>query len=105
MEINMTIKLLKKTAENVELLLEGRLDTSTAPSAQEAFEKVANQYAHIEMNFKDLTYISSAGLRTLLALQKQVNKTGGTLCLTHVQPAVKEVLDITGFAGILTIKD
>lgn len=46
-----------------------------------------------------------AGLRTLLTLQKQVNRTGGTLCLTHVQPSVKEVFEITGFAGILTIKD
>ncbi len=67
--------------------------------------QVANQYAHLEMNFKDLAYISSAGLRTLLTLQKQVNRTGGTLCLTHVQPSVKEVFEITGFAGILTIKD
>ena len=101
----MTIKLIKKTPDHVELILEGRLDTTTAPSAQEAFEKVANQYAHLEMNFKDLAYISSAGLRSLLALQKQVNRTGGTLCLTHVQPSVKEVFEITGFAGILTIKD
>lgn len=101
----MTIKLIKKTADHVELLLDGRLDTTTAPAAQEAFEKVSKQYAHIEMNFKDLAYISSAGLRSLLALQKQVNKTGGTLCLTHVQPSVKEVFEITGFAGILTIKE
>ena len=101
----MTIKPIEKTNEKVELLLEGRLDTTTAPAAQEDFQKVANQYSHIEMNFKDLDYISSTGLRTLLVLQKQVNKTGGTLCLTHLQPSVKEVLEMTGFSDILTIID
>ena len=101
----MTIKLIKKSDSKAELILEGRLDTATAPSVQEAFLKVAGQYAQIEVNFSDLAYISSAGLRALLLLQKQVNKTGGSLVLTKVKPSIKEVFEITGFAGIMTIVD
>ena len=101
----MTVKLLKKSDSKAELLLDGRLDTATAPSAQEAFLNVANEYAEVELNLADLAYISSAGLRALLMLQKQVNKTGGSLVITNAKPAVKEVFEITGFAGIMNIVD
>jgi anti-anti-sigma factor len=101
----MTIKLIKKSESKAELLFDGRLDTATAPAAQEAFLKVAAQYAEMELNFTDLAYVSSAGLRALLMLQKQVNKTGGSLVLTNVKPSVKEVFEITGFAGIMNIAD
>ena len=101
----MVIKLIKRSDTRAELLLEGRLDSATASAAQEAFLKVAGQYADIQLNFSDLAYISSAGLRALLMLQKQVNKTGGSLVLKNVKPSVQEVFEITGFAGILTIID
>ena len=101
----MTIKLIKRSDLKAELLLDGRLDTSTAPAVQDVFLKVAGQYAELELNFRYLAYISSAGLRALLMLQKQVNKTGGSLVLTHVKPAVKEVFEITGFAGVMNIID
>ena len=101
----MVIKLLKKSDSKAELILEGRLDSATAQAAQEAFLKVASQYADIQLNFSELAYISSAGLRALLMLQKQVNKTGGSLVRKHVKPSVQEVFEITGFAGILKIID
>lgn len=101
----MNIKLVKRPPSGAELRLEGRLDTSSAPGAQEAFLKVAGEYAEIELNFTDLAYVSSAGLRALLVLQKQVNKTGGSLVLTHVSPAIMEVFEMTGFSGILNIRE
>ncbi len=100
----MTIKLIKHPPQGAELKLEGRLDTTSAPAAQDAFLKVAGEYAQIELNFEQLAYVSSAGLRALLMLQKQVNRTGGTLKLTHVSAAVMEVFEMTGFSGILTIE-
>ncbi len=99
----MTIKLVKCPPDGAELRLEGRLDTTSAPAVQEAFLKVAKEYAKITLNFAQLAYISSAGLRALLMLQKQVNRTGGTLALTNVNQQVMEVFEMTGFGGILNI--
>lgn len=100
----MTIKLVKQPPNGAELRLEGRMDTTSAPAAQEAFLKVAGEYAKIILNFASLDYVSSAGLRALLVLQKQVNRTGGSLTLTNVSPAVMEVFEMTGFSGILEIR-
>ncbi len=99
----MTIKLVKMPPDGAELRLEGRLDTTSAPAAQDAFLTVAEEYAKISLNFSSLDYVSSAGLRALLMLQKQVNRTGGSLCLTNVSSAIMEVFEMTGFSGILNI--
>lgn len=99
----MTIKLVKRPPNGAELRLEGRLDATTSPAVQEALLKVAGEYADIELNFAQLTYISSAGLRVMLMMQKQVNRTGGTLRLSNVSPAVMEVFEMTGFSSILQI--
>jgi len=97
----MTIKLVKRPPNGAELRLEGRLDATTSPAVQDALLKVAGEYASIELNFAQLTYISSAGLRVMLMMQKQVNRTGGSLRLTNVSPAVMEVFEMTGFSSIL----
>lgn len=99
----MTIKMVKRPPDGAELRLEGRLDATSAPAAQDAFLKVAGEYANIVLNFAALAYISSAGLRSLLALQKQVNRTGGRLTLTNVSQPVMEVFEMTGFSGVLEI--
>ena len=99
----MTIKLVKHPPDGAELRLEGRLDTTSAPAAQDVFMKAAGEYSKIALNFSTLDYVSSAGLRALLALQKQVNRTGGSLTLTNVSPVVMEVFEMTGFSGILQI--
>lgn len=99
----MTIKLLKRPPDGAELRLEGRLDTTSAPAAQEMLLKMAGEYAKLTLDFAELAYVSSAGLRVLLTLQKQVNRTGGSLTLTHVSPAVMEVFEMTGFSGLLHI--
>ena len=81
--------------------LDGRLDTTTAP-AFEAF--LAEQYESTDALVIDcakLAYISSAGLRVLLAAQK---KTKGAMKLTNVCELVMEVFEMTGFADILSIE-
>lgn len=99
----MTIKLVKHSDTEVELRLEGRLDTGTAPSAQQAMEQVCGQYRSIILNFADLDYISSAGLRVLLTIQKRMNGNGGRLAVSNVRPAVQEVFEMTGFSSILSL--
>ena len=100
----MTIKLIKHPPCGVELRLEGRLDTAAAPAVQDNLMRIAEEYGELELNFAQLSYISSAGLRILLMLQKQVNRTGRRLWLTNVSPAILEVFEMTGFGSILQIR-
>ena len=99
----MTIKMVKRPPDGAELRLEGRLDTTSSPAAQEVLMKVAGEYAQITLDVADLSYVSSAGLRVILALQKQINRTGGSLTLINVSSAVMEVFEMIGFSGILNI--
>ena len=82
---------------------EGRLDTTTAPELDVFAEKELEDTQELVLDFADLEYISSAGLRVLLKLQKVMNKKGN-MKLIHVGDVVKEVFEITGFTDILTIE-
>ena len=48
----------------------------------------------------ETTYISSVGLRAFVSAQKKINKTGGSMVLTHVKPCILEIFEVTGFAGV-----
>ncbi len=86
------------------LALEGRLDTTTAPQLQAVLIPAFDEANQIELDFADLAYVSSAGLRVLLMGQKTATATGGSLTLTHVSEEIMEVFDMTGFSDLLTIK-
>lgn len=87
------------------LRLEGRLDTTTAPDLQgKLLEEIGTGKALI-LDFTDLVYVSSAGLRVLLAGQKALNKRSHqTMTLRGVSQEVMEVFEMTGFVDILTIE-
>ena len=82
---------------------EGRIDTVTAPELEEAMSSVPGDVASLTFDFAKVVYISSAGLRVLLVAQKSMIKAGASMSIAHVAPAVKEVLDITGFSTIFTL--
>ena len=96
----MTIKLVNRGSEG-ELLLEGRLDTTTAPEAEEVFNEVSERFERVVLNFTGLEYVSSAGLRVLKRLHMTMKKKGGELVLCDVSKMVMEVFEMTGFAGLL----
>ncbi len=83
--------------------LEGRLDTTTSPKLEEELRNSINGITSLVIDFEKLEYISSAGLRVLLAMQKIMNKQGEML-LKNVSETVMEVLEVTGFIDILTIE-
>ena len=83
--------------------LEGRLDTTTSPKLEEDLRGSIGGVASLEFDLEKLEYISSAGLRVLLAMQKIMNKQGRML-LRNVNESVMEVFEITGFADILSIE-
>ena len=85
------------------LALEGRLDTTTAPQLEAELKSALAGVTALELDFEQLEYLSSAGLRVLLAAQKVMNKQG-TMVIRHVNDTIREVFEVTGFLDILTIE-
>ena len=85
------------------IALEGRLDTTTAPQLETVLKNELGDTAALKLDFTKLEYISSAGLRVLLAAQKTMNKQG-TMKIVGVNNTIMEVFEITGFLDILTIE-
>lgn len=85
--------------------LTGRIDTNTSPELQSKLEEYYNKVGfQLILNFEGIDYISSAGLRVLLLIQKKANAVKGTMVLKNVSPEIKEVFEMTGFLDILTIE-
>lgn len=89
--------------EKVVLAVSGRLDTVTAPQLEAEIKNCAEGLTALELDFVNLAYISSAGLRVLLSTQKMMNKQG-EMVITHVNDDIMEIFEMTGFADILTIQ-
>lgn len=84
--------------------IEGRIDTTTAPALEgELKRSVTSDVKNLVLDFAKVEYISSAGLRVLLAAQK-VMKKQGSMVVRNVNEAIMEVFEVTGFADILTIE-
>ena len=83
--------------------LEGRLDTTTAPELEKTINDEGEALINLVIDFKGINYISSAGLRVLLSAQKKMN-IQGSMELVNVCEDVMDILEMTGFADILTIK-
>ena len=92
----------KQNGNAMEIALEGRLDTMTAPNL-EAELKGLNGIETLTLDFSKLEYISSAGLRVLLSAHKVMSQKGG-MKITNVNEIVQEVFEVTGFSDILTIE-
>ena len=96
--MNIIVELLNTTAQ---LKVEGRLDTITAPDLDKRINELDAK--EIVLDLENLEYISSAGLRVLLAAHKKFVKLNG-MKVTNVKPEVMEIFEMTGFADILTIE-
>ena len=81
----------------------GRLDTTTAPQLDNFLKDCLSGVTNLLLDFSQLEYLSSAGLRVLLATQKTMNKQG-SMVIKNVNDTIMEVFDITGFVDILTIE-
>lgn len=84
-------------------LVEGWLDASTAPELEQAVKGSLKDIKELILDFVGLEYISSAGLRVLLSLQKIMNAQG-KMVIRNVKQDVKNILEITGFLDILTLE-
>ena len=96
---------INKTIENEKatFVLGGRLDTVTAPELEASLKESLDGVSELTLDFAELEYISSAGLRVLLAAQKIMNKQG-EMKVVHVGGPIMEIFEVTGFSDILTIE-
>ncbi|MCQ2419182.1 MAG: STAS domain-containing protein [Clostridia bacterium] len=92
-----------KNDNTLTLALTGRLDTVTAPELETELAANLDGVEELILDFSALDYISSAGLRVLLAAQKRMN-TQGSMKVTNINADIREVFEITGFCDILTIE-
>ena len=98
----MTIKMSRDG--NVLLVrLEGRLDTATAPELEEMLKDALVGVSELKLDMEKLEYISSAGLRILIAARKTMNRPA-TMTVIHPCDVVMEVFEVTGFANILNFE-
>ena len=93
----------EKNNNHVTLKIEGRLDTTTAPSLEKIINELPANVTELLLDMSKLAYVSSAGLRVLLSAQKKMNKIG-SMKLTGVCEEVMEVFEMTGFSDILDIE-
>lgn len=98
-EMNISTKIENTT---LSIFLEGRLDTMTAPQLERVLKKEINDITELIFDFTGIEYVSSAGLRVLLAAQKVMNRQG-SMTIKHVNETVMDVFEVTGFSEILDI--
>lgn len=94
-----------KTYENdvLKVNLVGRLDTASGPELESNLKDELDDVTELILDFEKLDYVSSAGLRVLLVLQKKMNKQGN-MVIRNASESIIEVFDITGFIDILTVE-
>ncbi|MBQ1324652.1 MAG: STAS domain-containing protein [Solobacterium sp.] len=92
---------MQREGKALTVALSGRLDSSTAPDLEKQLDLTDTE--KLVFDLAGLEYISSAGLRILLASMKAMDKQG-EMTVRHVQPAVMELFTVTGFSEILTIE-
>lgn len=93
----------KLNGTELTITLTGRLDTATAPLLESELKPSLEGIKNLALDFSGLIYLSSAGLRVLLAAQKTMNKQG-SMVVRNVNETISEIFDVTGFCDILTIE-
>ena len=89
--------------KRLSVLIDGKLDTGTTPQAAAEIEAELENTDELILNMEKLKYISSAGLRLILSLHKQMAEKGG-MTVINVNETNMDIFDLTGFTDILNIK-
>ena len=93
-----------KTNNFIELVIAGRLDTTTAPELETKLRQIQGQTQTLYLNLQNIEYISSAGLRTILLAHKLMLPIGGKMIIRSPSSFCKQVLEATGMDGILAVE-
>ena len=91
--------------KQVTFALEGGLDTVSAPELEKVLGANLDGVEELILEFEKLRYLSSAGLRVLLAAQKKMNSQKGSMVIKHANEMIMEIFEVTGFLDILTVEN
>ncbi|MBQ7064206.1 MAG: STAS domain-containing protein [Firmicutes bacterium] len=92
-----------RDGDKMTIALEGKLDTTTAPELEAEWMDVRESVSELVIDLEKLEYMSSAGLRAMLVMQKYMMQKGG-MKVVHVNEIIMEIFEITGFTTILDIE-
>ena len=99
------MKIFKDLDDGICLMsISGRIDSNYSDDLESSLSKAINEYSRIIMDLKDTEYISSSGLRVLLAGKKMLREKNGEMILTSLQPVVRDVFEIASLARLFLIK-
>ena len=101
MALNLTTK---KEGASITVVLDGELNTSTAPELKELLDESIPQTDTLRLDFASCDFVSSAGLRVLLNTYKSLKAKKGTMELLNIGPSFREVLYITGLDAVFAVK-
>jgi len=94
----------EKTGKSVVLTLNGRLDTVNAPQLESKI-KEQEDITELTLDFKEVNYISSMGLRVLLQAKKEMKANGAMLKIINMRDSVREIFEMTGFLTLMERED
>ena len=100
----MSTTIYEKQGNRLTVKPEGRLDTVTSPELEKELQQFLDGVQEITMDFEKVEYISSGGLRLLLATQQQMEDRGGSMRLIHVNALVLDIFDLVGFMDVVTVE-
>ncbi len=96
---------IEKDGTKLNIRLESRLDTTTAPELDREVMANIEGVTDMVLDLTDLRYMSSAGLRVVLSCQEKMNAVDGTMVVKNANELIMEIFDVTGFVDILTIEN
>ena len=94
----------QKNGKTLLVVPEGRIDTQTAPEFEQKLSEELGDATELQIDLGQVNYISSAGLRVLLAYTQEMDERGGTIKAINVNDIVRQIFDLTGFLDILGIE-
>ena len=94
----------QKNGKTLLVVPEGRIDTQTAPEFEQKLSEELGDATELQIDLGQVNYISSAGLRVLLADTQEMDERGGTIKAINVNDIVRKIFDLTGFLDILGIE-
>ena len=100
----MSVAIYEKQGAVLTVKPKGRLDTANSPELEKELRQHVDGVQEIVMDFSDVEYVSSGGLRVLLTTDRLMEGRGGSMKVIHVNQHILEIFDLVGFLDVITVE-